>query len=92
MSVSDPSALLAHWNANVAPLSPSASAMPSVDAVSVSPAWASPLMAGAPVARVFGRGATVAVAALFSSSSWPASSVKLARTLIAAPTSASRSV
>ena len=81
-----------HWNANVAPVRPSASAMPSVDAVSVSPACAVPEMVGAPVAGEFGRAATAAVAALVNSSLFPASSVKLTRTLIVAPTSESASV
>ncbi len=60
MSVSDPSALLAHWNANVAPLRPSASATASVVAVSVSPTRASPVMAGAPVAAALPGPDTVA--------------------------------
>lgn len=59
MSVSDPSVLDTHWNANAAPLRPSASAMPSVDAVSVSPARARPEISGTPVAGLLGGPATV---------------------------------
>ena len=90
MSVSDPS-FDNHWNANVAPVRPSASAMPSVDAVSVSPACAVPEMVGAPVAGEFGRACTSVVAALVNASPFPASSVKLTRTFSVAPTSESES-
>ena len=68
--------------------SPSPSAMPLVSAVSVSPTWAVPLMVGAPVARLLGRAATAAVAALVRVSSLSASSVKLTRTLMVLPWSA----
>ena len=44
-------------------------------------------MVGAPVAGEFGRAATVAVAALVSDSSWPASSVKVTLTLMTLPCS-----
>ena len=46
---------LSHWCANVAPVSPTASAMPDTDAVSVSPTRALPPMAGRPVGGVLTR-------------------------------------
>ena len=61
MSVSVPFALDTHCNANAAPVSPFASAMPSVDAVSVSPARATPAIVGAPVASKPITSATVTV-------------------------------
>ena len=51
-----------HWYLTL--LSPSASAMPDLLAVSVSPTCTVPLMVGAPVARELGRTATASVAAL----------------------------
>ena len=69
--------------------------MPVAPAVRVSPTWAVPVMVGAPVAGVLGGGgaaATAPVAALVSSSSLPASSVKDTRTLMALPASAATRV
>ena len=71
---------------------PLASMMPVVTAVSVCPTCAVPLTVGAPVAGMFGGGATTAVAALVSVSEWPTSSVKLTRTLMALPWSAATRV
>ena len=73
---------------NVAPLRPSASLMPDVSAVSVSPTRAAPLMVGAPVAGVF----TLAVASLVKVSALLALSVKLTFTLMNLPPSAATSM
>ena len=83
-----------HWYSYWTLLSPSASAMPDVFAVSVSPTCTVPLIVGAPVAGVLvvGAAATASVAALVSDSSLPASSVKPTRTLITWPASASARV
>ena len=74
-----------HWYSYWTLLSPSASAMPEVFAVSVSPTWAVPLMVGAPVAGLLSAGAavTAAVATLVSVSLLPSSSVKDTSTLMA---------
>ena len=69
--------------------------MPVVSAVRVSPTWAVPVMVGAPVAGVLGRGgaaATAPVPALVSCSSLPASSVKDTLILMALPASAATRV
>ena len=66
--------------------------MPDVEAVSASPTCAVPPIAGAPVAAVFSGGVTASVAALVRLSSWPASSVKLTRTLSLSPSSAATGV
>ena len=83
-----------HWYSYWTLISPSASAMPDVFAVSVSPTWAVPLTLGAPVAGVLGVGAadTASVAPLVNVSSLPASSVKLTRTLMVLPSSAAATV
>ena len=62
--------------------------MPVVEAVSVSPTCAVPVIVGAPVARVFGAAETAAVAALVSVSVWLASSSKVTLTLRVVPRSA----
>ena len=72
----------------IASASPSLSDMPDVDAVSICPTCAVPLIVGAPVAALLGLAATAAVASLVSDSSLPASSVKLTRTLMVLPSSA----
>ena len=72
--------------------SPSLSDMPEVDALSVSPTWAVPLIAGSPVAALLVLAATAPVAALISVSWFPLSSVKDTRTLTTLPVSASASV
>ena len=71
---------------------PSASDMPDVSEVRVSPTWAVPLMAGAPVAGLLGFASTTSVAALVRVSAWPAPSVKDTVTLMALPSSASARV
>ena len=93
-----------HWYSYWTLLSPSASAMPDVSAVSVSPTWAVPLMVGAPVAGVLGVGAAatwhplILGAALgrhsvsLVTSSLPVSSVKPTCTLMALPSSVSARV
>ena len=63
-----------------------------VPAVSVCPTCAVPVIAGAPVAGVFGAAATATVAVLVSVSGLLASSVKLTFTLIVVPWSAATSV
>ena len=68
---------------------PSASAIPDVSAVSVSPTWVVPVMVGAPAAGVLGLAATAAVAPLVSDSAFSASSVKDTFTLMALPSSLS---
>ena len=69
-------------------VSPSASAMAEVSAVSVSPTWAVPMIVGAPVAGLLGAASTAAVAALVNVSPLSASSVKDTRTLMVLPSSA----
>ena len=81
-----------HWYAKSVFSSPSPSAIPDTDALSVPPTCAVPSMVGAPVAGVFGGGSTGSVAALVRLSALPASSVKLTRTLIRSPSSALTSV
>ena len=81
--MSDPPAI--HWYSKVALVSPSSSSMAEVSAVSVSPTWGVPLMAGRPVASEFGLGATATVAALVRDSWLSASSVKLTFTWIVCP-------
>ena len=66
--------------------------MPDVSAVRVSPTWAVPLMAGAPVAGLLGFGSTASVAVLVSVSALPSSSVKDTFTVTALPSSATASV
>ena len=74
--------------------------MPDVSAVSVSPTWAVPPMAGVPVAGLLGlaacascvSGSTASVAAPVSPSSLPASSVKVTVTLMALPMSSTTGV
>ena len=61
--------------------------MPDTSAVSVSPTWGVPVMAGRPVGSEFGLGATATVAALVRVSSLPASSVKSTRTWMVCPSS-----
>ena len=70
-------------------VSPFASAISDVFAVSVSPTWAVPSMVGPPVAVLLGLPATAGVAALVNVSWLPLSSVKETRTLIALPSSES---
>ena len=72
-------------------VSPSASLMPPVTAVSVSPTRAVPVIVGTPVAGLLAA-ATVPVAALVRVSALLASSVKLTFTLIVVPSSAATSV
>ena len=68
-------------------VSPLASAMPVVEAVSVWPTCAVPVMVGAPVAAVFGTPASVAVGALVRVSSPPRMSTKRTSTLTFLPRS-----
>ena len=73
--------------------SPSASATAEVSAVSVSPTWAAPLMARAPVAGLLATCCwtaklTESVAALVRDSEYPPLSVKDTRTLTVLPSSA----
>ena len=65
-----------------------------VDAISVSPTCAVPVMEGAPVAGLLEAGAvtTESVAALVRVSSFSASSVKLTLTLMVSPTSSETNV
>ena len=63
--------------------------MPVTFAVSVSPTWAVPLMAGALVASLFGLAATSPVGSLGNDSVLPESSVKLTVTLTVLPSSSS---
>ena len=88
MSASDVPSFAIHCQAKAALASPSVSAMPDADAVSVSPTCAVPEIIGRPVGTVF----TAAVASLISVSSVPPSSVKVTRTWIVLPASADVSV
>ena len=73
-------------------VSPSASLMAVVAAVSVCPTCAVPVIVGAPVAGVLSVAVTAVVASLVSASALLASSVKLTLTLIVVPWSAATSV
>ena len=66
--------------------------MPDVTALIGSPTTAVPVIVGAPVARLLSAAVTVTVAALVSVSALLASSVKLTRTLMVLPWSASTRV
>ena len=94
MSVSAPFALDTHWKRERRPDRPSAASMPSVDAVSVSPACASPVIVGAPVAAAFTDGLATVAVALFESARPPVvqmapaasqSVVSLSVTVVASP-------
>ena len=74
----------------IALASPSLSDMPDVDAVSVCPTCAIPLIVGAPVAALLGLAASTAL--LVNDSSLPASSVKVTLTSMGLPSSAATRV
>ena len=81
-----------HWYLKTAVSMPSASAMLDVSTHSVRRTWGVPLMVGAPVGELFGRGATATVAALVRLSALFASSVKETLTFMVLPSSASTRV
>ena len=85
-----------HWYSKAGLPSPSASAIPEISAVSVSPTRAVPAMAGAPVAGVFsscgGDAGETSTVSLSSDSGWPASSVKDTSTLMVLPASSATRV
>ena len=81
-----------HWYLKTAVSIPSASAISDVSTDSVRRTWGVPLMVGAPVGGLFGRGATATVAALVRLSALFASSVKETLTFMVLPSSASTRV
>ncbi len=90
-----------HWYVKVALFRPSESDKSVVSAVSVSPTRIVPVMVGSPVAVVLDtitsasgiiKGGADSLASLVSDSALPASSVKVTRTLMALPSSASVTV